>query len=467
MGKSSPPPAPDYAAAAKQQGIEDRQTAVFNAAVNRPNETNVQGNRTWTLRPGADPNNLQAGDYQLTTTLSPTEQKLYDMDSQNRLGMGQLSNQMLSTVSKGLGTEFDMSKIPETSKIPGATVTQAGPELQAGYLNSGPKMEGLMISGGPTLNGTNVQAGPTLRQNQSLEGAARQFNPASYSADRELIAKAVYDSMTRRNEAQFARQEAQLRDRLVNQGLDENSKAFKDQMADFMNAKNDAYQEAARQAEIAGSQEQTRQDTSQGQAFQQQLGANESNFGQKATALSSNFGREQGAATTNFGTSKEAADSNFQRTAGAAAQNFGQQLASTESNFNRQQVANSQNFGQQAAAIDSNFSRGLASNQQNFQQGLQQYQASLAGRQNSVQEQAYLRSLPLNEINAVRSGSQVNMPQFQQYATGFAANSAPIYKATQDTYQAGVDQANASNAWVNGLMGLGGKIAGAAIGKWG
>ena len=40
--------------------------------------------------------------------------------------------------------------------------------------------------------------------------------------------------------------------------------------------------------------------------------------------------------------------------------------------------------------------------------------------QQAMQTQAYLRSLPLNEINALRTGSQVQGPQFGQYYTNNA-----------------------------------------------
>jgi len=428
MGKADPAPAPDYAAAAKEQGINERETATFNAALNRPDEFNNQGARQWKLKEGADPNNLQPGDYQLTTSLSPTEQKLYDMDATNRLGLGDLSNQMLGAVSKGLGTEFDMSQISAKGKIPVGETYKSGPELIAGQLGTG-----------PAVGGTDLQAGPRIAANTNLSGVARKFNSADYSSDREKIAKAVYDSMTRRNEGQFARDEAALRDRLVNQGLDETSAAFRSQMEDFTNRKNDAYQEAARLAEIAGSQEQTRQDTSQGQAFQQQLGANESNFGQQSTAAMNNFERAKAAAALNYESNKGAVESNFQRA----------------------QAAGAQNFGQTAQALDANYSRGMASNQQALDQAWKLYSAQEGDRASSLQEQAYLRSLPLNEINAVRSGSQVNAPQFQNYATGFAANSAPLYQAAKDNHSAAVEAANAKNAGINNAVGLIGKVGAA------
>ena len=82
-------------------------------------------------------------------------------------------------------------------------------------------------------------------------------------------------------------------------------------------------------------------------------------------------------------------------------------------------------------------------------------------RQQAIQEAAYLRSLPLNEVNALRTGNQVQTPQFQQYNQQVQA--APMFGATQ---AAGDYAANAYNAQAaqqaaltQGLFGLGGALA--------
>ena len=76
-------------------------------------------------------------------------------------------------------------------------------------------------------------------------------------------------------------------------------------------------------------------------------------------------------------------------------------------------------------------------------------------RQQEIQEQAYLRQLPLNEINALRSGTQVTAPQFQQY-TGAQVAPAPLFQATQA--EGNFNIANAQNApdIAGGLFQLGG-----------
>lgn len=88
-------------------------------------------------------------------------------------------------------------------------------------------------------------------------------------------------------------------------------------------------------------------------------------------------------------------------------------------------------------------------------------------RQQGIQEQAYLQDRPLNLINALRSGNQVNGPQFQNVPQQ-ATTSGPNYSAAADSlygsqlgrYNAGVAQ---SNSTTGGLFNLGS----AAIGAYG
>lgn len=94
-------------------------------------------------------------------------------------------------------------------------------------------------------------------------------------------------------------------------------------------------------------------------------------------------------------------------------------------------------------------------------------QAVLGGLQTrgqTMQEELALRNIPLNEVNALRSGSQVNLPQFQGYA-GPGIQAPNILGATQQQYQADLNQYNAnqagSNAMMGGLFSLGSAAMGA------
>jgi len=84
-------------------------------------------------------------------------------------------------------------------------------------------------------------------------------------------------------------------------------------------------------------------------------------------------------------------------------------------------------------------------------------QASLQGigldtqaRQQGFQEQSYLRGLPMNELNALRSGSQVSSPQFNQVPQNQGANYLAAAQLQGNDNMAGYNAASASQ---NNMMG--------------
>lgn len=95
---------------------------------------------------------------------------------------------------------------------------------------------------------------------------------------------------------------------------------------------------------------------------------------------------------------------------------------------------------------------------------LQGIQLGDQARNSAIQEQSFFRNEPLNMLNAVRSASPVNVPQFQGY-NGATVNAAPIMQGTQAAgnaamQQYGINQAG-KNAFTSGLFQLGaGGLAG-------
>lgn len=95
---------------------------------------------------------------------------------------------------------------------------------------------------------------------------------------------------------------------------------------------------------------------------------------------------------------------------------------------------------------------------QGFSQGLQGAQFDNATRQQMLSELLLRRNTPLNEMNSLRTGSQVAMPNFQGYYTNNAA-AAPMFDAAQA--QGNYDMAAAQNSqsgfnsMVGGLATLG------------
>lgn len=115
--KSSPPPAPDYAGAARAQSAGSLQSALANNMMAHPNVHSPLGSQTWQQTgtqtiPGAEGNpSVDIPTYDQNISLSPGGQNLFDkqMDlSTGLLGLGQGS---LNQVQNSLGKPQDMNSV--------------------------------------------------------------------------------------------------------------------------------------------------------------------------------------------------------------------------------------------------------------------------------------------------------------------------------------------------------------------
>lgn len=168
MGKSSAPPPPDYAAAAVAQGQENRDTARFNAGANRVNQVAPQGSSTWTIRPGADLNNPQPGDYIQTTTLSPEQQRIYDRTAGIDESLLDTASRQLARVSQTFDSPIDLSGLPGWR-----TSGQMGPQPAANA--TAPRM------------GAPAPAAPGGAPGGAGAGGAGGVNPAALNALMQFI----------------------------------------------------------------------------------------------------------------------------------------------------------------------------------------------------------------------------------------------------------------------------------------
>lgn len=111
--------------------------------------------------------------------------------------------------------------------------------------------------------------------------------------------------------------------------------------------------------------------------------------------------------------------------------------------------------------------QGQRSNDLTMQAALQGINLDQANRSAALQEQAYLQDRPLNLINALRSGNQVQAPQFQQFAQQSTTAGPDLLGAANAQYGAQVDATNAQNAqssgMLSGLMGVGMGIGGLGV----
>jgi hypothetical protein len=93
-----------------------------------------------------------------------------------------------------------------------------------------------------------------------------------------------------------------------------------------------------------------------------------------------------------------------------------------------------------------------------YAQNLQKANFENAARQQSLQNDIAERQMPLNEINALRSSSQIVNPQFTPY-TGANVGAAPIAQTMQNAYAGQMNAYNqdvaSQNAQTKGLFDLG------------
>jgi len=97
--------------------------------------------------------------------------------------------------------------------------------------------------------------------------------------------------------------------------------------------------------------------------------------------------------------------------------------------------------------------QGQRANDLQLQAALQGIGLDQSNRASALQEQAYIQDRPLNLVNALRSGAQVQSPQFQSYAQQ-GQTAGPNYSgAAQAQYGADMDAYNAGQAGTSGMMG--------------
>jgi hypothetical protein len=103
-------------------------------------------------------------------------------------------------------------------------------------------------------------------------------------------------------------------------------------------------------------------------------------------------------------------------------------------------------FGREMA----NYNQGR--NDLEMQAALQGISLDQQNRSAALQEQAYIQDRPLNLVNALRSGAQVQSPQFQQFAQQATTRGPDMLGAANAQYGAQMDAYNADQAQQGGLF---------------
>ena len=200
MGKSSPspPPAPDYAGAAREQGVANEATARLQGRINNPNVSGPLGGQTVTFGEGDQPT--------ITQTLTPDAQSTLEAQQRVQRSLANLGEQGIGTArsalanpfspnSQGLQTSIDTSNLARMPVNAGTTGQEAimarlAPQLERqdaatrsrllnqGLVPGGEAYENAMISQNQQKNDLLSQA---ALQGIGLDTGARAqgFNEAS------------------------------------------------------------------------------------------------------------------------------------------------------------------------------------------------------------------------------------------------------------------------------------------------
>lgn len=178
MSKGSAPAAPNYTAAAQQQGQDAQNLNSQQTWANRPNQYSAFGSQTWDANQSIDPaTGTPVTQWNQQTQLNPGVQNALDSQIGLQTGRSDLAGGMLGRIQQDMSQPFDWANLPRSAQAPGT-----------------------------------FQLDPTTSST----------NEVGFSADREKYTQVAFDQM--RPEHQF--QEEAARTRLANQGLTPGSEAY-------------------------------------------------------------------------------------------------------------------------------------------------------------------------------------------------------------------------------------------------
>ena len=479
MGKPKAPEAPDYAAAATAQGEANLNSALASNFLNQVSQVGPTGSLTYTNDPSRSytlPDGTVIPGTIATTTLSPEQQRLYDQNVALSTSLNDLAAQGIGYVGDAVSTPLDTSNLPALVGSVGNTSTGIQSQVPGtGYQTSVPTTT--LQSSVPTaalqssIPTTNVQSSvPTTNVQSSVDFSNASAAPTldSFTGQRDQIT----DAMMARLQPYIDRDREALRTQLNNQGIGQGTEAYGWDMDQFQRGVND--QRIA--ALLAG-------DTEQQNLFNNAMSLR--NQGTSEALAAGNFANNaaaqefsQNLSAGNF--ANNAADQSFNQ--GLAAGNFANSAANQEFNQslsagNFANTAANQEFNQSLAAgnfsnavSDAMFNQQMAqagfnntAQQQEYNQMLNSASLSNSARTQGLQEAEFLRTEPLNILNALRTGNQASIPTFGNVGTGVGITPAPIYSATQDAYNSALQNYNIQAQQYGGLLGGLASLGGAAI----
>lgn len=394
MGKSaSAPPAPDYAAAAKETAAGNLQAAQVATAANRVNQVTPYGNLNYT-QSGTDTQGNPL--WTATMNLSPEQQQLYNQQTQTSLGLGNLQNQGLGYVQQMMNSPFSTSGLPSLQ----GSMTPADLQKLQGSAN-------LSTIG-------NAEAQQRFNQNPNLQTGLENQGMAGWDKATNLMMERLRPQMERESSA--------LEAQLANQGIMQGSEAYNRAKMQLGQKQNDM----ANQAALAGQQVQQN-------LFGQSLQAGQFGNAAQQQMYANQFG--------NVAQQNQAAQQDFANRMSAMGYN-NQQIQQMYANQQAQQQANNALAQQQYANQLSNAQLANAARQQGFQE--------LAYQRNEPIN-------TLNAVRSGSQVTNPQFTSVPQQATTAGADLMGAAQGGYNAQLAAANAQNAARAGLtSGLFGLGG-----------
>ena len=437
---------------------------------------------------------IEVPSFTRTVTLSDAQQE--QLNNQNAMSrdLSGLATSNIGRVRDAQNAGFNLDNLPmAVSGIDAAPIQGFNPYGQGGQIRSGLRefnpMQGVDTSylnarSDPRQNQISTQGLFGLAP-QEVQGFADQgmgninnelaagIDPSGlgdirrdFGQQGSELSQATFDEGRALLEPQFGQAMRNAEIRLSERGLPLSSEAGGEILGGVQTQQNRALNELALASVRAGREEQAR-------LFGQDMALRGQEFGELAQgaqlgnqAIGQNFGQTSAQRGQDF--SQNLATQAAQNQ--AAGQRFGQAAQTREQQINERLAL--ANFGNQAQ--QQGFGQRQSANALNNQLQQQSYNQAAgnaalqnAARQQAMQEQAYIRNIPINDIAALMGNvGGVQMPNFQP-SPNVAVQSGDLIGATLgvNNQRIGVQKANqaASGGLMGGLMGLGGSLGSAAI----
>lgn len=365
----------------------------------------TQGESASTAAPAAAPSSGYdpQDTWTSTVTLDPRVQALVDSGLATSQKLTGVTGTAADRVAEVLSKPIDYGAMPAAGSAAGAYSAAQG--LM-------PDMKGDIAAQRELLGQGTAMAGQALGNFQNAMGqdvyAGVADLPTADAATRQKVEDALYSRLTSRLNPEFSSAENLTRSTLMNRGIAENSDAWRRELDNFNRGKNDAYSTARWDSIVKGGDEMQR-------LFDMQMGLRKQTVGENQWERDM-FGREaSNAAGIQSGLTRDLQ--------GLIGTNTNNQVAA--SNIASQQFAN-----------------------QNTQRSMALTEAERA------------RANVLNELASLRSGTQVDLPQFGGTPSGASVIPAPFTQLAQGQYNGQIQQYNAdigsNNATLAALANLGG-----------